>query len=395
MRTHALLRKPAGRHPEASSIVAPPAPRASSAQLRQILHGPNHQPKLTVGYPAGEPGAASLQRQAGGGGAAAACSPPPSCPSDFCTPFPNQLAAIAARTAAAPVLLAGIAVNVSTRVVPLWNQYLFGGSSSQNLSSSFGNDFTISATTARTTDFLVEALRADIENNPPIFPGSATSVTIDVAPRIRTAIAEIGDPASANVMNFNVIGEIPGNIAGGIGKTQVTCPVGAQPSSFDDDRTASGTAKVTRNADGTLAVVPAIVFNVRDTIDLCPGNCGAASEQVATVPMSRMEASGISGDVPFVVRFPAPPRNVIARPSLPPPSGPTTGQTTASALRIRQTPSTSARILGYYPRGSMITIECQTTGTEVEGNSIWVKTARGFVSDRYVSRIGVGAPPGC
>lgn len=43
----------------------------------------------------------------------------------------------------------------------------------------------------------------------------------------------------------------------------------------------------------------------------------------------------------------------------------------------------------------MITIECQTTGTEVEGNSIWVKTARGFVSDRYVSRIGVGAPPGC
>jgi len=37
----------------------------------------------------------------------------------------------------------------------------------------------------------------------------------------------------------------------------------------------------------------------------------------------------------------------------------------------------------------MLTTLCQTTGTEVDGNSTWDKTDRGFVWDRYVRRIGV------
>ncbi len=63
------------------------------------------------------------------------------------------------------------------------------------------------------------------------------------------------------------------------------------------------------------------------------------------------------------------------------------GEITASALRIRQGPSTSSPILGLYPRGTIITILCQTTGTSVDGNSLWDRTDRGYVSDRYVSRI--------
>jgi hypothetical protein len=52
--------------------------------------------------------------------------------------------------------------------------------------------------------------------------------------------------------------------------------------------------------------VPAITFRILDTIDLCPGDCGAVTEQDATIPMSRFEATGLSGDVPFFVEFPAP-----------------------------------------------------------------------------------------
>jgi len=51
MRVHDLLPKPAGRRPGASPIVASPSPRASSAAVRQVLHGPHLQPKLTVGSP--------------------------------------------------------------------------------------------------------------------------------------------------------------------------------------------------------------------------------------------------------------------------------------------------------------------------------------------------------
>ena len=41
-------------------------------------------------------------------------------------------------------------------------------------------------------------------------------------------------------MNFSGVGSIPGNLAGDIGKDQTTCKVGAKPSPFDDDRTATG-----------------------------------------------------------------------------------------------------------------------------------------------------------
>jgi hypothetical protein len=314
---------------------------------------------------------------------------------------------MAERLAMAPVLLAGIGAKVSPRVVPLWSDYIFGGSAPQDLSSKFAADFTNSATTVGVTDFLADALKTDLERNPPTFPAGSKTVVVDLPSRIGSAIAELGNPGSPNVMDFSVIGEIPGNIAGGVGKNQSACKIGAQPSPFDDDRTATGSAEVTRNPDGSLTAVTKIAFKVTDTIDLCPGNCGASIEQVATIPMSRWEATGISGDVPFTVEFPAPPRAVTTSPPpapAPPAPAPVvppaaaaavTGEVTASFLQIRAAPRTSAPVLGMYPRGTIITILCEVAGTNVEGNSTWDKTDRGFVSDRYVSRMGPDAPPGC
>jgi Domain of unknown function (DUF4157) len=349
-----------------------------------------------------------LQRQTGAGGAgvtgAAACGVPSGCPPEFCTPYFSTAVASGVRTSMAPVLLAGIAAKVSSRVVPLWSQYLFGGSAPQNLSSQFGRDFTTSATTAATTDFLINALKTNLESSPPTFPPGNNQVTVDIPSRIGTEIGEIGNPTSANVMDFNAIGEIPGNIAGGIGKTQLSCPVGAMPSPFDDDRTAVGTAQVTLLPNNSLAVIPSITYTVKDTIDLCPGNCGASIEQIATVSMSRMEASGISGDVPFTVEFSAPFRSFITRPITPtpppPPTPPTppspvTGEITASVLRIRQAPNTLSSVLGNYPQGATIAILCQTTGENVAGNNIWDRTDRGFISDKYVHRTGTDTPASC
>jgi hypothetical protein len=105
-------------------------------------------------------------------------------------------------------------------------------------------------------------------------------------------------------MNFNVIGDIPGNIAGGIGKDQAANPIGAQPSPQNDARIVKGDVTVI-DGGANLMVIPNLTYTVKDTVDLCPGDCGAAKEQTATIPMSQWEATGISGDVPFTVDFPA------------------------------------------------------------------------------------------
>ncbi len=207
----------------------------------------------------------------GGVGSTPACAANGNCPTGFCMTMPRLLAANA-RDSAAPGLLAGIAGMVSSRVVSLWAQYLFGGSAPQDLSGRFGADFTSSATTATATDFLIERLKFNLATDPPAFPDGSNVTTVDLPSRIGSALAELGNPASSNVMDFNVIGEIPGNIAGGVGTDQTTCPVGARPSPFNDDRSATGTATVTREANGTLTIVPSITFTVHDTIDLCPGN---------------------------------------------------------------------------------------------------------------------------
>jgi Domain of unknown function (DUF4157) len=251
---------------------------------------------------------------------------PPGCGPSFCQPWATQRLAEDDRTSLAPLLLAGIAAAVSPRVVSLWRDYMFGGSAPRSLNGSFATDFTSSPTTARTTTFLMGELRAALSASAPVVASGATT-TLDIPTLIPAAVAQIDDPTSANPMNFDIPGDIPGNLAGGLGKDEAANPVGAMPSPFNDERHALGTVTLTDGPAGSLLVTPALRYRVQDTIDLCPGDCGAPAEQVATIPMSRWEATGISGDVPFTVDFPAVtapftvPRG-LGPPPPPPPPGP-------------------------------------------------------------------------
>jgi hypothetical protein len=233
------------------------------------------------------------------------------CPKNFCNPFKDVGLAKTNLLLTAPVLLAGIAKVVSPRVVPLWTDYLFGGSSVKNLTSSFGNDFTASKTTEATTVFILQQVRKEIAANHKAILPSVGPVTVDLTPRMTKTLAAIDTQSNPNAMDFSKIGEIAGNIAGGIGKDQLSNKIGAKPSPFNDDRTATITAELTRTATG-IRVKPNIVFKIHDTIDLCPGNCGALTEQDATIPLSRFEATGLSGDVPFEIEFPAPAASLAA-----------------------------------------------------------------------------------
>ncbi len=327
-----------------------------------------------------------------------ACGKPSECTAEFCEPFFSTTVAEVTRNQAAPVLLAGIAGAVSPRVVPLWTQYIFGGAAPQNISATFGADFTTSLTTAATTTFLVDSLRAELTSSPPTFPAGQNMMVIDIATTIPAAITEIGTDRASHEMNFNAIGEIPGNIAGGIGTTQTSCPIGARPSPFNDSRTASGQAILIKNGN-TVTVIPNILYEVKDTIDLCPGNCGASIEQAATILLSKFEASGISGDVPFTVNFPSMPVapfdiTVPGPAPTPTPALPTIGAIQASSLHIRQQPNLAGHIVGSYRNGEIVNINCLVTGQSIDGNDTWYQTDRGFISARYVNISG-DAPSNC
>jgi len=251
-------------------------------------------------------GDAAAQREYGNGPAPKAqkCGSPSHCPPGFCQPYSSQKLAEYYRAKDGGWLLAGVSSFVDSRVAPLWSEYLSGGSPPKNLTSTFGKDFTNSPTTRETTDFLVRRLKLKLDTMP--FLMLATT-TLDIRTVIPNAIAAIGDPTSSDQMNFAFPRDVAGNLAGGIGKDQQSCPAGAQPSPFNDERDASGTVTVSPLSATELTVTPDINFRVKDTIDLCPGDCGTTLEQFATVPFSQFEATGISGDVPFIIDFPAPP----------------------------------------------------------------------------------------
>ena len=66
------------------------------------------------------------------------------------------------------------------------------------------------------------------------------------------------------------------------------------------------------------------------------------------------------------------------------------------SLNERSAPSTSATLTGSLPNGALINIVCQTTGSVVNGSSIWDKLDNGFyVSDYYTStpNVGTWSPP--
>jgi hypothetical protein len=230
-------------------------------------------------------------------------SDPLDCPPTFCQPYPSLELARRHRARNAGWILNGIATAIGYRVRPLWSLHISGGSPPLDLSRLFGTDFTDSPTTLTATIFLRSALTRRLITNPP--PVVAVE-RMSLESLIPEAVAALNGPMSPNRMNFDGRGDIAGNLAGDIGIDQTLTRTGAQPSPFNDMRHAVGEAFMVRTSDRRIRVSPIISYTVRDTIDLCPGNCGSPLEQVATVPLSRFEASGISGDLPFYVYFRAP-----------------------------------------------------------------------------------------
>jgi hypothetical protein len=171
----------------------------------------------------------------------------PKCGPTYCQPYATPEFAVANLAWAGPAILAGITLKVNPRVVPLWAAYMAGGSAPRDLTKDFGKDFTQSPSTEQPTLFLVNALSAYIRANFATVLGGANTATIDFTTQLAAARAAIDDPNGKDQMNFNVPGDIPGNLAGGIGKDETKYPIGKTPSPFNDSRDAKITATLTSN----------------------------------------------------------------------------------------------------------------------------------------------------
>jgi hypothetical protein len=208
-----------------------------------------------------------------------------------CTPFLTIVAAEQARAWLRATLLPFLNTVMGPASLQLYTEYLNGGVPS--LTRTVVNDDhaleefrTASATTDALTDVLEEVVAALRAGSPPALsaPDQPTSLELAEFPHPQSPIGR-----GVNI-NWNYPYDVPGNIAGGVGG--VTLPSGF----VADDRSFSGPLRFVPVATdrGVLTRVDLeadLTLHVLDSVDFCDADPGSPLEQLATIPLSRLEAS--------------------------------------------------------------------------------------------------------
>ena len=214
---------------------------------------------------------------------------------NFCTAYTSTAEIYAAKTYLWTTLIPATTAMFGTDVAGLWQQYLSGPSSGYRTfakGSNIANAFAQSNVIRQRTENLmvIATTRKDRFN------------TLPANKWVNVPVDQVFTQDEINYgINFSNPYDIPGHIAGGAGS-----------SSFGKDtRTLKGYLSVCRETDDTGKTIgyqlkAKFEFEVKDTVDFCPGQPGSALEQILTIPASRLEASGQAFDVPFQVQFDAP-----------------------------------------------------------------------------------------
>lgn len=98
---------------------------------------------------------------------------------------------------------------------------------------------------------------------------------------------------------------VAANLAGGVGDG-----VTADSDFGPDFRELGGTITVSNSPDPSNRLWSRIfmsadfMWTIHDAIDFCPGNAGNTLQESLTIPMSRLEATGLAKDVGLLVKFP-------------------------------------------------------------------------------------------
>lgn len=182
----------------------------------------------------------------------------------------------------------------SSEVGAIWGAFLLGGTPTRRSYLSPSSSIVQGFATAEVS---VQAHQAVVDQAIDRLRSMSPS-----APPNREIEMPIGEllPSTDLDINWSNPFDIPGHIAGG----QSGGAGGA------DTRQVRGSIFVTREVDGQGNTTDVVVrtdlsFFVNDTVDFCPGGAGAGFEQVLTIPLSRLEATGPAwaADVPFDVTY--------------------------------------------------------------------------------------------
>lgn len=224
------------------------------------------------------------------------CSDP-----EFCTPFNSWSDAARAEAMLRSIYLPSDEAKFGPESRGLYEDFLNrtpGSSLSPTIFSTAGNPVESSFASSWDTSNDVEAVLQTIGSRLSLTPGWPTASGVRIAVPISTYLSasEMND----RPINYSNPLSIAGHIAGGIGSSDA---------GNDYRKIISGTVFITRNdfafGYGYTTVELAPDYEVFDSIDFCPGDCGTPLEQTVTIPMSKLEASGLAYDVPFQVNFTA------------------------------------------------------------------------------------------
>jgi hypothetical protein len=348
------------------------------------------------------------------------CLPIPA-PDAPCKPFASMdhgLSVWADLSSKIPLLTA--TATGCSEVKPVWETYFAATSTPFAFSSPASCVVAAAKVDPDGSDFAKRDSQSKLQDILNSLPATLRSVTLSSLPlggplaQLRLPLEDAIGPHGPFYLHPPIVYNNPfnaaANIAGAMG-------VSGQGSDIfgDDDRVIGGTVLIQVNAvDPTTGAMSGQVrwqphIHVKDTVDFCPGNLGNSSQRQFTLPMSKLEAMGLTRDVPITIDYdldtlqanftgvmplvgpqpspgpgPKPPTPKPPAPSTFPQSGP--AKTTGSLLRIRTGPGLQFPVLGLLGEsGTPIQVTTQVHGDPVEGNDVWDQIDGGFVSDRFVT----------
>jgi hypothetical protein len=192
-----------------------------------------------------------------------------------------------------------IAMFYGEEAAELFNEYLSGTASGtpkilDDPSSEIVSAFIKDPATEKRQKELLSTFEKELAGKCPSLPEGVWT-DVDLA-----QVVAPGDLDQGFTYFISRIPTLPGLIAGGI----------SGGAAGMDSRRVSGKVEMLRTVISgktvNIRMRTKFHFVVRDTLDFCPGNPGRWLTHTATLPMSRLEASGFAVDLPFEVRYDAP-----------------------------------------------------------------------------------------
>jgi hypothetical protein len=242
------------------------------------------------------------------------CLPIPA-PDAPCKPFSSIAQAEAVKdNLSATIPLLTTSFTGCREVKPVWETYFAGTSTPFSFSNASSCVVAAAKTDAEGSDVANRAARGhlqDILDNLPITLRDGSPFPFPLGGPIavrRLPLEDAIGPHGPFFLHPPIVYNNPfnaaANIAGGVG-------VGGQGSDIfgDDDRVIGGTVIIKVNSIdpisgmfvGQVRWQPRI--QVKDTVDFCPGGFGNSVQREFTIPMSKLEAMGLTRDVPITIDY--------------------------------------------------------------------------------------------